>query len=119
MTAEHEAVSELAAILLREELGISVVRSHAAGMAGAGKVVADAINVIALGIIDADMFTRVRSTSVGYEQHIVEDGAVVDGGPVGPWGIDGWYVPQYLLQKHPAAALEHWTALRVRACMCE
>jgi glycine betaine/proline transport system substrate-binding protein len=55
---------------------------------------------------DADASLEVWPSGHGERiaQYIDEQGVVVNGGPLGPVGIIGWYVPTYVLETHPELA---------------
>ena len=55
---------------------------------------------------DADASLEIWPSGHGERiaQYIQEQKVVLDGGPLGPQGIIGWYVPTYVVNEHPALA---------------
>lgn len=66
----------------------------------------------ALASGDADASLEVWPSGHGerIQQYITEQNLVVDGGPLGPQGVIGWYIPKYVLEAHPELA--SWEGLK-------
>lgn len=61
-------------------------------------------DAIASGEADASLEVWPSGHGERIAQYIDEQGVVMNGGPLGPEGIIGWYVPTYVIDQHPELA---------------
>ena len=59
---------------------------------------------LATGDLHASLEVWPSGHADNYAEYITNQGVVVDGGPLGPVGKIGWYIPSYLLDAHPEYA---------------
>ena len=59
---------------------------------------------LATGDLHASLEVWPSGHADNYAEYITNQGVVVDGGPLGPVGKIGWYIPTYLLDEHPEYA---------------
>lgn len=60
--------------------------------------------VIASGDADASLEVWPSGHGANIQQYIQDEKVVEDGGPLGPMGSIGWYVPTYVIEEHPDLA---------------
>ena len=61
-------------------------------------------DALAQGNADASLEVWPSGHADSINQYIEEQGIVEDGGPLGPMGLIGWYVPDYVIQANPELA---------------
>lgn len=59
---------------------------------------------LAAGDADASLEVWPSGHGDNIQQYIIDQGVVEDGGPLGPLGRIGWFVPNYVLEDHPELA---------------
>lgn len=59
---------------------------------------------LAAGDADASLEVWPSGHGENIQQYIVDQKVVEDGGPLGPLGKIGWFIPTYLLEEHPELA---------------
>jgi glycine betaine/proline transport system substrate-binding protein len=61
-------------------------------------------DLLAAGDLDASLEVWPSGHAADIERYIDEEGSVENGGPLGPIGRIGWYVPSYVIAEHPSLA---------------